>query len=93
MTQLVSAITFLLIKKQNTTIHCARAIINFVMLAQYVFHDENILSYMKHALYQINSLKTIFIKYRSQNTTHDENNENNENEIRFNISKLHVFTH
>ena len=93
MTQFVSAITSLLIKKRNTTIHCARAIMNFVMLAQYVFHDENILSYMKHALYRINNLKTIFVKYRSQNTTHDENDENDENEIHFNIFKLHVFTH
>ena len=93
MTQFVSAITSLLIKKRNTTIHCAQAIMNFVMLTQYISYDENILNYMKHALYRINNLKTIFVKYRSQNTTYDENDENDENEIRFNIFKLHVFTH
>ena len=64
---------------------------NFIMFVQYVFHNENILSYIKHALYRINNLKTIFVKYQSQNTTYDENNENDENEIRFNIVKLHVF--
>ena len=48
---------------------------------------------MKHALYRINNLKTIFVKYRSQNTTYDKNNENNENKIRFNIFKLHMFIH
>ena len=93
MIQFVLAITFLFIKKRDTTIHYARAIMNFVMLAQYVFHDENTLNYMKYALYRINSLKTIFVKYRSQNTTYDENNENDENETRFNIFKLHMFTH
>ena len=48
---------------------------------------------MKHALYRINNLKIIFVKYRSQNTTYDENDKNDENETRFNIFKLHVFTH
>ena len=39
---------------------------------------------------RINNLKTIFVKYRSQNTTHEENDDD---ETHFNILKLHVLTH
>ena len=45
---------------------------------------------MKHALYRIDNLKTIFVKYKSQNTARDDDNEN---ETHFNIFKLHVMTH
>ena len=45
---------------------------------------------MKHALYRIDNLKTIFIKYKFQNTVRDDDNEN---EIHFNIFKLYVMTH
>jgi len=45
---------------------------------------------MKQALYQINKLKIMFIKYRSQNTIYDKDNEN---ETHFNILKLHVMSH
>ena len=44
---------------------------------------------MKHALYRINNLKIVFIKYKFQNTARDENNEN---ETHFNILKLHIMT-
>ena len=50
-------------------------------------HDKNILSYIKYALYRIDSLKTIFSKYRSQNITYKKDNKN---KLQFNISKLHV---
>ena len=30
-----------------------------------MLYDKNILSYIKYALYRIDSLKTIFLKYRS----------------------------
>ena len=45
---------------------------------------------MKHAFYRIDNLKTIFIKYKFQNTARDDNDEN---EIHFNIFKLHIITH
>ena len=63
---------------------------HFVMLIQYTFHDENMLSYMKHTLYRINSLKIVFVKYKFQNTVRDENDKD---ETYFNILKLHVITH
>ena len=88
--QLIFVITSLLFEKRNATIHCARTVMNFVMLAQFVFHDESILSYMIHALYKLNNLKNVFFKYRFQNTIDDVENEN---EKLFNIFKLHVMIH
>ena len=63
---------------------------NFVIVIQYTFHDENTLNYMKHALYRINNLKIVFVKYKFQNTARYENDKN---ETHFNILKLHVVTH
>ena len=63
---------------------------NFVTLIQYIFHDENTLNYMKHTLYRIDNLKTIFVKYKFQNTARDKNNKN---KTHFNIFKLHVMTY
>ena len=45
---------------------------------------------MKHALYRIDSLKIIFVKYKFQNTVCDEKNED---ETHFNILKFHVMTY
>ena len=45
---------------------------NFVTLTQYTFHNENTLNYMKHALYRIDNLKIVFVKYRFQNTARDK---------------------
>ena len=42
---------------------------------------------MKHALYRIDNLKIIFVKYKFQNTVRDGNDEN---ETHFNVLKLHV---
>ena len=63
---------------------------HFVTLIQYTFYNENTLSYMKHALYRIDNLKIIFVKYRFQNTARDENDEN---ETYFNIFKSHIMTY
>ena len=64
--------------------------IDFVILIQYTFYDENTPNYMKYALYRIDDLKIIFVKYRFQNTARDENDKN---ETYFNIFKLHVIIH
>ena len=88
--QLVPAIAPLLIGKRDAAIHCARAVMDFLVLAQYVSHDENTLSYMEHSLYRLDHLKTVFSKYRPQNTTNDADNEY---EALFNIPKLHVMSH
>ena len=63
---------------------------NFVILIQYIFHDEETLNYIKHALYRMDNLKTVFVKYKFQNTARDENDKN---ETHFNIFKLHVIIH
>ena len=45
---------------------------------------------MKYALYRIDSLQIVLIKYTFQNTIRDENDEN---KLHFNIFKLHVMTY
>ena len=45
---------------------------------------------MKYALYRIDNLKTVFVKYKFQITIRDENDEN---ETHFNIFKFHIMTH
>lgn len=60
------------------------------MLAQYILHNKNTLSYLKYTLYKIDKLKIVFIKYCLQNTTH---NKNNENKIYFNILKFYILTY
>jgi len=84
-------ITFLLIKRVSAALHCARAIFNFVTLAQYTFHDSDTLWYMQHTLYHIDKLKAIFQKY----WLNDASNANMKeiNDQCFNISKLHAMTH
>ena len=88
--QFVFIIISFLLEKRDVVIHCARVILNFVTLIQYKFHNENILNYIKHALYRINSLKIVFVKYKFQNIVRDENDED---ETHFNIFKLHVMIH
>ena len=41
--QLIFVITSLFFEKRDAIIHCARTMMNFVFLAQYVSHDENTL--------------------------------------------------
>ena len=76
-----------LLKKYNAVIDYAQVIMNFVILIQYTFYDENILNYMKHTLHRIDGLKIVFVKYKFQNTLRDENNED---ERHFNIFKLYI---
>ena len=70
------------------------------MLTIYVFHNKKILRYLQYALYRLDKFKTIFIKYRFQNTILNKSNdeiENNDEEIYdnyyFNIFKLYIITH
>ena len=46
------------------------------------------LSYIKHAFYRIDNLKTIFVKYKFKNTVRDKNDED---EMHFN--NFNVITH
>ena len=65
--------------------HCARAVMDFVMLAMYSSHDEHTLSYMNAALNRLNKLKKVFAKSRPIN--------NESGEHHFNMPKFHVMTH
>ena len=48
------------------------------------------LNYMKHTFYRIDNLKSVFVKYKFQNSIRDKNDED---ETQFNIFKLHILTH
>ncbi len=83
--QFISIIASLLITKASAAIHFTQAVINFVILAQYYSHDEEILWYLEHALFWLNKLKNVFHHLWSE---HSDTNVDY-----FNISKLHVMIH
>ncbi len=58
--QLNTTATPLLIQDVSKIIHCARAILDFTMLAQYPSHNDKTLSYMEHALYRLDITKIAF---------------------------------
>ena len=62
--QLIVAATPLLIDDAPKTIQCARAILDFIMLAWYVLHNEETLRYMEHALYRLEKTKIAFEQHR-----------------------------
>ena len=62
--QLIAAATPLLIQDAPETIHCARAILDFTMLAQYPSHNNETLSYIDHALYRLDKTKIAFENHR-----------------------------
>ncbi len=80
--QLISVIASLLIMRASAAIHFAWAVIDFVILAQYHLHDEEIFWYLEHALFQLNKLKNVFRHLWSERSDTDVNH--------FNISKLHA---
>ena len=40
--------------------YCARAIVDFILLAQYKTHDDETLRYLEQALYRIDKTKVVF---------------------------------
>ena len=58
--ELVVAATSLLIQNGPEAIQCARAILDFTILAQYVSNDDKTLRYMEHALYRLEKTKIAF---------------------------------
>lgn len=87
----MTVITPLLIKHVPAALHCARAIFDFVTLAQYTSHDSDTLRYMQQALYRIDRLKAVFRKYRLSGALNADTKELNDR--CFNIPKLHAMTH
>ncbi len=62
-----------------------KALINFILIIQYRFHDDLILIYLQHVLYRLNIYKKIFRQSRLIVHEIEENN--------FNFFKFHVITH
>ncbi len=62
--QLIAAATPLLLHDVPEAIQCVRAILDFMMLAQYVSHDDETLRYMEHALYRLEKTKIAFESHR-----------------------------
>ncbi len=83
--QLIVAALPLLIYDAPEAIQCARAILDFTMLAQYVSHDEETLRYMEHALYKLEKTKIVFEQYRPIDSKLCQPT--------FNYLKFHVISH
>ena len=66
--QLIVAATPLLICDAPEAIQCAQAILDFIMLGQYVLHDEKTVCYMEHALYKLENTKIAFEQHRPINS-------------------------
>ena len=66
--QLVVATTPLLIQNALEAIQCARAILDFMILTQYVSHDNETLRFIEHALYRLEKTKIVFKYHRPIDT-------------------------
>ena len=66
--QLIVVAKPLLIHDIPEVIQYARAILDFIILAQYISHNEEILRYMEHVLYRLEMTKITFEQYRPINS-------------------------
>ena len=83
--QLMSVLISFLIDKAFAALFCLQTIMNFVRLAIYNSHIEEILNYMQATLHNIDRLKMIFKNSRPTNKKTERKH--------FNFSKFHVMTH
>jgi hypothetical protein len=83
--QLIPVIAPLLSMKEPGAMHYARAIVDFILLAQYKTHDDETLEYLDHAIYRIDRIKAVFKQFRVVDKATDEGH--------FNFLKFHVMTH
>ena len=83
--QLIPVIAPLLSTKVPGAMYCARAIVDFILLAQYKTHDDETLRYLEQALYRIDKTKVVFKRFRPVNKATDEGH--------FNFPKFHAMTH
>src|SRR6266436_1200354 len=83
--QLIPVIAPLLSTKEPGAMHCARAIVDFILLAQYKTHDDETLRYLEQALYRIDRTKVVFKQFRPIDKATDEGH--------FNFPKFHAMTH
>src|SRR5580692_6023507 len=83
--QLIPVLAPLLSTKVPGAMYCARAIVDFILLAQYKTHDDETLRYLEQALYRIDKTKVVFKRFRPVNKATDEGH--------FNFPKFHAMTH
>ena len=83
--QLIVAAMLLLIYDAPEVIQSTRAILDFIILAQYVLHDEETLRYIKHALYRLEKTKIAFEQYWPIDSKVCQPT--------FNYSKFHTISH
>ena len=57
----------LLIHIASEIIQCARAILDFTILAQYVSYENEMLRYMEHVLYRLEKTKIVFEHHPAAN--------------------------
>ena len=62
--QLIMAATLFLIHNAPETIQCTQAILDLIMLAQYISYDEEIFRYMEHTLDKLEKTKITFEQHR-----------------------------
>ncbi len=96
--QIIFIIASMFTTYQLIAMHCACAIIDFIVIARYAFYDMKFLKYLDHALYCINELKDVFkdlrlkISYRKTVDKNDDDSVDLKNWY-FNFSKFHVISH
>ena len=66
--QLIVAAILLLIHDTPEAIQYAQLILDFIMLAQYILHDNKLLRYMEYALYKLEKTKIAFEHHRQINS-------------------------
>ncbi len=96
--QIIFIIASMFTTYQSTAMHCAHAIIDFIVIAHYTSHDTKFLKYLDHALYCINKLKDVFKDLRSKISYRKTVDENNDDSVdlkkwHFNFSKFHIISH
>jgi hypothetical protein len=82
---LIPVIALLILTKEPGALHCARAIVDFILLAQYKTHDDETLRYLEQALYRIDKTKVAFQRLRPVDKLTEEGH--------FNFPKFHVMSH
>jgi hypothetical protein len=80
----IPVITPLLLPKAADALSYARALVDFITLAQYRTHDDMTLNYMGQALYRIDHTKEAFGKYRPKDS---------DGNPQWNYPKFHSLSH
>ncbi len=96
--QIIFVIASMFTAYQPAAMHCARAIIDFIVIARYASHDTEFLKYLDHALYCIDKLKGVFKDSRpkvSHRKTVDDSDDDSVDlkKRHFNFPKFHVISH